>query len=416
MTVSSANDNLNLLIKEALSNNPEYRAASLQLEATKAVVHQAGALPDPNLGVAVLNLPVDNYRFDQEPMTGKRLSLMQKIPFPGKLGLRKKNAHIDVAIAKERIVDLKNNLMRRVKTAYFDLLLIDRSIEIIERNSSLADQIIEVAESKYAIGEGIRQDVLKAYIERSKIQERIISFVQNREKTVFMLNRLLNRESASLIQDEAEIHHVDIEIGLGELKEQGLSHNPRLKIARMLIDQAHNRYNLAKLNYAPDFSLGVAYTQREDLASGLRMDDFLSFELNIRLPIYFLKKQSKKVQESRLNIESFWEKYESIKNQMNFEIEYAYSEITKINSMIELYESEIIPRARQSLNSSIGAYRVNKIDFLTLIDNQMTLLNYELEFIRLVTEHAKEVARLEAAVGKRLNSKYIENRKEERNE
>jgi outer membrane protein TolC len=50
----------------------------------------------------------------------------------------------------------------------------------------------------------------------------------------------------------------------------------------------------------------------------------------------------------------------------------------------------------------MSAYRVNRADFMTLQDAQMTLYKYELEYHQALTEYEKNVANLEGAVGKRL--------------
>ncbi len=57
-------------------------------EASKTRISQQEALPDPTLGLNLMNLPVNSFALDQESMTGKQISLMQPFPFPGKLGLK----------------------------------------------------------------------------------------------------------------------------------------------------------------------------------------------------------------------------------------------------------------------------------------------------------------------------------------
>jgi outer membrane protein TolC len=48
----------------------------------------------------------------------------------------------------------------------------------------------------------------------------------------------------------------------------------------------------------------------------------------------------------------------------------------------------------------MSAYRVNKADFMTLLDSQMTLYKYELEYHQALTDYEKNIASLGAAVGK----------------
>ena len=65
----------------------------------------------------------------------------------------------------------------------------------------------------------------------------------------------------------------------------------------------------------------------------------------------------------------------------------------------ELFRTAMLPQAAQSLASALSGYRVDKVDFLTLLDNHMTLLNFEIAYYRHVIAHEKRVADLEAVVG-----------------
>jgi outer membrane protein TolC len=150
--------------------------------------------------------------------------------------------------------------------------------------------------------------------------------------------------------------------------------------------------------------VGVAYTQRDDLANGAKMNDFLSAEISLNLPLYFFRKQKFEVQREKLRTESLYEKFQDIKNETLFQIEDALSESKKYQDLIILYRDGIIPQAQQSFNSALAGYQVDKVDFLTLFNNLMTLFNYELDFYRVQTERMKSLADLEFAIGTSLES------------
>ena len=164
---------------------------------------------------------------------------------------------------------------------------------------------------------------------------------------------------------------------------------------------------LAKKDFLPDFTLGISYTQRDDLSNGMTMHDFFSAEISLNIPLFFLKKQSKKVDEHKLNLISTNQKFYAVKNEVLFQIENAFSELKKNEELIKLYKTGILPQASQSLNSAMVGYQVDKVDFLTLLNNQITMINFELEYYRLISEHEKNYAELEAAVGKRLIQKGL---------
>ena len=392
------------LIGEALSGNPDYLALQNQWHAAKAQVPQAGALPDPTLGLALGNLPVNSFAFDQEPMTGKKLSLMQMLPFPGKLGTKQDIAGFQAQALEQQVREFSNQLVKNVKLAYYTIFLIDKSITIVKRNKGLLQQFIRIAETKYAVGKGLQQDVLKAQVELSKLTDKLISLNQMRATAGFKLNTLLNRPTDAVVPTIDSVAQSALPQSLDELKSIGLNQRPLLLGWQMLIEKSTKATRLAKLSYLPDFSLGVAYTQRNDLANGMIMHDFFSAEVKLNLPIWFFRKQSKLVEEKQYAAKSIQEKFQQIKNQVSFQIEDNYQELQKHSTLLELYRTGIIPQASQSLNAALAGYQVDKVDFLTLINNQMTLFNYELEYYRVLAEHEKTMAKLEAAVGVRIDN------------
>ncbi|MDW7680550.1 MAG: TolC family protein [bacterium] len=393
---------LEQLIEEALQNNPAYRSAVYEAQQANQTISQAGALPDPILGLSAMNMPVDNFAFDQEPMTGKKLSLMQMFPFPGKLGLKEDIAAWQAKVIEYQVEELKNNLIKNVKLTYYNLFFVEKSLTIVKKNKELLKQFISVAETKYSVGKGLQQDVLKAQVEFSKLNDRMISLNQKRENLVFQLNKLLNRDIKTVIKKLPEFNKTEVNFSLENLQELGLEQRSLLKSWGAMIKKTKSANKLAKKGYLPDFSLAVAYTQRDDLLSGMKMYDFFSAEVKLNLPLYFYKKQSKKVEETKLMISSVEEKYAAVRNEVFFQIENSLSELRKNEQLIDLYKTGIIPQASQSLNSAMSGYQVDKVDFLTLINNQMTLFNYEMEYYRVLSEYEKSLAQLETAVGKML--------------
>ena len=187
-----------------------------------------------------------------------------------------------------------------------------------------------------------------------------------------------------------------------QLRQLGSEHSPFLESWQLAVEKAKSAGKLAKLSYWPDLTLGAAYSQRNDLSTGMQMHDFFSAEIRVNIPLYFYRKQSKKIEETQINLTSVEEKYAAIKNEVYFQIENAFFELEKNARLINLYKTGIIPQATQAMNSSLSAYQVDKVDFLTLLNSQMTLLNYEMDYYRVLTNHEKGLAELEAFVGKEL--------------
>ena len=169
------------------------------------------------------------------------------------------------------------------------------------------------------------------------------------------------------------------------------------------MNQSQKKVKLAKKGYLPDFSLGVAYSQRDELQTGGTGVDFISGMFSLNLPIYFWKKQKKEVEENKLNEISILFRYENVRQQIYKELDQTLSDLKKNQQRIKLYQAGIIPQGSRALQSALSAYQVDKVDFLTLVSNQMTLFNDQLEYYKALSDYHKNLALLELLIGVELN-------------
>ncbi len=390
------------LIQEAVENNPQLQAGFHNWKSSEVRIPQAGALPDPMLGINLLNMPVNNLVFDREPMSGKQISLTQLFPFPGKLGLKKAIAREAAAVEQARYQELRQRLIRDVRQTYYDLFHVDKAIETVEKNRILLDQFVSIAGARYSVGKGLQQDVLKAQVELSRLIDKKITLRQKREMLEARLNALLNRPAGAAIGKPGEPDIVQFDYTLSDLKALAEENRPLLKAWQALQRQSREKVKLAKREYFPDFKIGVAYTQRDVLKNGGGGTDYLSGMFSTSVPLYFWKKQRKKLEESRLMLQSVEANYSNVRNQVYAALDEKLNDIRKNRRLLDLYRNGIIPQATQALNSAISAYQTDRVDFLTLLNNQMTLFNYQLDYYQILSDYMKTIADLEMLTGTRL--------------
>ncbi len=383
------------LIEEGLENNPQVKAFFTKSRADEARVPQAGSLPDPMVSLNVLNLPVDNFVFDQEPMTGKQLAVKQTFPFPGKLSIKENIARKGANVSKANWQELRWQLIRNIKVTYYNLYFIDEAIETTEKNRKLLTEFVNIAEQKYAVGRGLQQDVLKAQVELSKMEDKLIDLRQKREEVESRMNALLNRPIDQPLGKTARLAYKPFSLNRVDLEQLVLNNKPLFKAWESRIDQSKEKISLAEKQYWPDFSVFAAYSQRDVLQSGIGGADFLSAGVTLNIPLYFWRKQRKRVEETTLLKQSVEERYQNVKLQTFSALDNAISEHLKLDERVDLYESGIIPQATQALQSAMIGYQTDKVDFLTLVNNQMTLFNLELEYARILSDYNKNVAELE---------------------
>jgi len=392
--------NLNQLIEEALENNPEILAAKKRGEVYRERVPQASALEDPMLEFGIVNLPT-NFSFRDEDMTMKEIGISQKFPFPGKRPLMREMAEKEAEAASTDIEDKTNRIIKEVKTVYFEISHVYRAKEVTQRNKQIFETLAKIAETRYATGEGIQQDVLKAHVQISQMADELIMLNQKRVALEAKLGSLIDRPQGWPMGEPEDLTFRRFTFTLEELQQTALDSNPTLKAMKTMIEAKEKAHGLAELDYYPDFRVRFAYGQRDDSPEMARRD-MLTGMVEMNIPIFFESKQSRKVAETLADIQTLKAQYRAMQNEIFYMIASMASMVQRTERQLELYKTGIIPQASMQIKSALSAYTVNKIDFMSLLDSQMTLYRYELEYHEALTEYEKNLASLEATVGKRV--------------
>ena len=396
--------NVDQLVEDALQNNPEILAVKQKWEVFKEKIPQARALPDPMLGLGIISLPT-HFSFRDEDMTMKEISISQMFPFFGKRRLMGEMAGKEAEAVFNEIQEKTNRIMRDVKAAYYDLSHIYRTTEVTQRNKRILEDFAKIAETRYAVGEGIQQDVFKAHIEVSKMVDDLIMLGQRKRALEAKLNALLNRPSETPIGEPEEVVPKKILFNAEELQKMALEMNPALMGMKKMIEAKEKAYDLAKREHYPDFNFKFAYGQRDN-GPDMKRRDMLTGMVEMNIPIFYQSKQGRKVAETKADILATESQYRAMKNEVLFMITDIATMIQRGEKQSELYKTGILPQASLQINSAMSAYRVNKADFMTLLDSQMTLYKYELEYHQALTEYEKNVASLEAVIGKQILERW----------
>jgi len=156
-------------------------------------------------------------------------------------------------------------------------------------------------------------------------------------------------------------------------------------------------HRLAQKEFYPDFNLSFEYMFREASMNDPGYNMY-SLGVTFNLPFQQEKRQAM-LAESTSETSMSTEELNGLKNTISFAISDALARLDRRKRLIELYKGGIIPQAEQSLESAVISYRVNKVDFLSLLDGRLTLFSYERELYESQADYMMQLARLEAEVG-----------------
>lgn len=387
-------------IEQAVQDNPDLAQMQARAQAMAAIPSQMGALPDPEISLNAMSLPVDSFSTRQEDMTQLGAGISQAFPFPGKLALREQAAAFEAEAAIQSVVEVRWRLLSEVKTTWWLIFYLDRAIQIVDSNHALLQQFVKIARTKYEVGEGLQQDVLLAQLELSKLLDQQLQLQASRRNAAASLNALLDKPANEEIRlpdkVEAQLPSIKQET---RLYQQAETFRAVLEGNRLGINAAQSRLDLAKKEVLPDFNLSAAYGARANTPDGDRRADLLSLGLSMNVPIFAAQKQAKAVDQR--TSELMQEKYalQDQWNKVRAQISQGYNDYRRAKDQVVLFETGIVPQARQTVASMLAGYRVNKVDFLNLVRSQITLFEYETQYWKAFAEANQSLAQLSAAVG-----------------
>jgi outer membrane protein, heavy metal efflux system len=394
-------EDLPLLIASALAQNPELKGSEARWQVFSNKIAQALSFDDPMLMLKIQNgIFTDPLNFHKDPMTQKVIGISQQLPFWGKRDLKGEVAAKEAESYKWQVEERKLELRRMVAETYYQIYFIDKSLAIVDKNLRILDDFVTITESKYSVGQGAQQDLFKAQVEHSKLLDMRITLEQQRKSLQVSLNALLYRPAETPVGVIPDFDIKPLVQSPEELRNIAYENRPMLKSLNALIEKGKAGHKLAEKEFYPDFNVAFEYMQRERF-EGSSGDDMYSLGVTFNLPVQRARRHAM-VAESNSEITMATEELNVQKNSINSGISDLLAQLERRRKLAELYRTGIIPQSEQSLESATIGYRVNKVDFLNLLDSRMTLFNYERELYDSLADYQVKRAQLEALVGKEL--------------
>ncbi len=370
---------LSALIDEGWQTNQELIGLGKAIAATKDAAAAAGAFDDPRLGIALLNVPTDSFNLNQEAMTQKQLSLAQRLPWFGTLDLRRRRVALQAVAQESMLAAKRNELSTKITDAYWELVFLDRSLAVNARLTELVGQLLKVAETRYATGKGLQQDVLQGQVELSRLLDEHLTLTQRRQVFESGINALINRSAYQPVhpKDDAVLPGTGA-IEKTALRDRVIAANPLIEARRVAIEQAAVDIQLAEKGYYPEVNVQMAYGQRDDDPSGRSRSDFLSAGVVVSLPLWRETKQDRQLSAARKRQEAARHAYTALTNSLPYRAEAMVVEMQSLKKNYLLTKNAMIVQAGQWAQSALTAYAVGKVEFNTVMSAQMRLLQMEL--------------------------------------
>ncbi len=376
--------------------NPGLRAASLGARALGERPEQVRLLPDPNFAVGLQLVPIVTARGSQRT----QWQVQQAIPFPGKLELREDAAVWTARVARAGVSTMEHSLLQQTKVAYFDLHRIVGQESLVRDFQRTLRDYETVARTRYEVGTGIQQVVLRAQLERNALSSRLIDLDRSKRTVLERLSRLTNRPLVLGDAGLAEAPALAEFRSPAELHDQAQVDRPEARALRAAAERAETMIELARMDWYPDFGLSLTYFDIADSRIPASADgrNALAVGVSVRVPLQRGRLRAR-LEETRLVASQVSAEREALQTSIRTEIADLLYRLEREQDQLELFTQALIPQARNTLAATLSAYTTGRIGFLDLLDAERMLFNLRWSYEASESALLKVGASLERALG-----------------
>ena len=403
------------LVGYAYRNNPSIREAREAWRATIEQYRLETAYPDPEIMMTYFPEPLETRLGPQD----WNANLTQKIPFPGKLAKAGEVVEAEARIAKLNLDKTIRDIIVSIRESFYELSYIRQAQTTADQNLKLLDHLRKISETAYARDRNTLLDMVKAQSQSGQLRYDILLLRDLEETEMAQLNSLLNRPTDTPFGRLGVETDQSVVFSLEEIYRLAEIHQEEIQMAKVRIERAKRKIELAKFKNLPDFKVGLFYAGigNPDVANPPpdEGDDALGIQAGITIPLWFGRNKSR-----ILKAKAEMKRAEAAKtvrvNKTSAKIRSLYFRLENAKRLIELYSKELLPQAAKSIEIAETWYQEGQSSFSDFIETQSVWYNFQLALARAKADYGKNLARLERLVGKSITIRQAdhETKKEEK--
>ncbi|NBO93095.1 MAG: TolC family protein [Planctomycetia bacterium] len=375
---------LDILTQMMLQSDPRLAQAALAVQVAAGRAVQAGLYPNPVAGFSADEL------FDRTGPGGILTpSITQEIVTGNKLGLAQSAAERERQKAELEVQSVRFRRTGAVRSAYYDLLALQRRLEMLGELTRLADESLQSGERLLKAGQNSRLDVVQLEVEKER-------YVAEREAVNRELPAAFRRLAAAVGVPDLPMRplagRLDTELPsyiLDTARTFIAANHPEVLAAKKGVERAQYLLDRARVEPKPNITLMAGYTYQ-----GQNRSNDMSVGVSLPVPIWNRNQGNIAVAQAELG--DAIQHVGRAQTELTDQLGEAFAAYASAKRRAELYRERLLPRAREGFELSLKGYKANQFDYLRVLEAQRALAQADLETIRSLGDAWKAAANLSA--------------------
>lgn len=391
----SAQATLSQLIHTALLNDSSREQFYAQSYSKREAGIASATLMDPKIKVGVTGLPVDSFKFDEDPMTNISVGLMQQFERGSTLDLKQRMANQQADGLALQVHARELEVANAITSLWLELGYQQASEQILREKRRLLKEMEGFVRTNYSIGKSEAQDLLNAQLQVSKLDEKLLANQQMQKRITGQMSEWLGDEwltTATSLNANGPLNWAKLEDALSATNAQTnyyakLSQHPIVKMADVNISVNRTQVDIAEQAYAPQFGVEVMYAYRQ--ANNMRGEpasDLVSAYLTLDVPLFTGNRQDRSLSSAQYQVGASQAQKDTLLKQLNAKVNALTLERDKLKQRLSRYQSTLIPQASDRIKAVERGYQNNTAQFNDVILATTDELALKLEHQRLLTD------------------------------
>lgn len=377
--------------------HPAVRASRIDAEAMATRPAQVGALPDPTISAGYRPFAIGS----ATGVLPAQFMAEQMIPYPGKLTAVADVERLAARAAAEEPRIMALDLMQEIQEAYYTLYRIQEQDRLASEFILRLRDFEEAATVRYEVGQDPQMPILKAQVERLALERKRLNYAAERRTALESLARLTNLPDLASASEVALVSpNMDLELDLSI--DSALTRRPEAAALRLSQQQAGREIEMARLEYRPDFMIGVGLMDMPVMDERVRPlsspAERFAVQVGIVVPLQTGKRRAA-IQEATIKRQAIDARLEALETEIETSVQALYASLRQDSEALRLYETALIPQAEAALQSTLSAYTTGQAEFLELLDSERMLYDMRMEREMTLERFAMSRARLERTLG-----------------
>ncbi|MDS1772845.1 TolC family protein [Vibrio vulnificus] len=390
----SQSDPLTLLIEQALANDASRKQIFAQSQAIRESGVAASTLMDPKLKVGFGGLPVDSFKFDEDPMTNISVGLMQQFERGSTLELQSKKASQQADGMALQVAAREREVANGITQLWLELGYQQQAERVLLENQRLMRELESFISTNYSIGKSEAQDLLNAQLQVSQLEEKLQANQQMQRRILSQMSEWLGSEWLYQQRDLKASNQLNWDALERLLSASSttqhfaqLAQHPMVQMANANIAVSQTQVELAEQSYTPQFGVEVMYAYRQaNNMKGEPASDLVSAYLTMDIPLFTGNRQDRAHAAAQYQVGAAQSQKDLLLAQMNAKVNALLVDRSNLEQRLERYQNTLLEQAKARTKAVERGYQNSTAQFNDVIAATRDELALELESQRLLTD------------------------------